>query len=99
MAERMIRTETRKRGFFGHVFKWLFILFNIGMAWAFIEGMSGAGEVYNTAGSEAGRAGAAVGTALGATMLIVIWAGGALVLGLFVLFTRGKKVIVEERAG
>ncbi len=98
MVERVIRTETRKRGFFGHVFKWIFILFNVLMAWAFIQGMTGAGDVYNTAGSDAGRAGAAIGTALGVTMIFATWAAGAVILGLFVLFTRGKRIIVEEHS-
>lgn len=95
---RVIRTETRKRGFMGQVFKWLFIAFNLLMAWAFFDGMSGASQTYQTAGSEAGRAGAAIGTAIGASMVMVLWAGGAVILGLFVMFTRGKKVIVEERS-
>jgi hypothetical protein len=58
--------------------------------------MSGATQSYQTAGSEAGRAGAAIGTALGASIIVVLWACGALILGLFVMFTRGKMVIVEE---
>lgn len=96
---RTIRTETRKRGFMGHVFKWLFIGFNLFMAWAFFEGVSDASHSIETADSEAGRAGATVGTVLGATMIMIFWAGGTLILGLFVLLTRGRKIIVEERAG
>ncbi|ANW00928.1 hypothetical protein LMTR13_12860 [Bradyrhizobium icense] len=49
-----------------------------------------------TTGSEAGRAGAAIGTTLGTGFIISIWTCGSIVLGLFVLFTRGRKVIVEE---
>ncbi|MGL4241334.1 MAG: hypothetical protein ACRCTI_09515, partial [Beijerinckiaceae bacterium] len=38
-------------------------------------------------GSQAQRTGAAIGTAMGTSMLFTIWGAGALVLGLFVLFT------------
>lgn len=59
--------------------------------------VSGASQTNQTSGSEAGRAGAATGTAIGVSMIMVLWAGVALILGLFTVFTCGKKVIVEKR--
>lgn len=40
--------------------------------------------------SEAAKAGATIGTGLGAMMLIFVWAAGSFILGLFTLFTRPK---------
>ena len=93
---RIIRTEKRKRGFFGWIFLILFLLFNGLMVvwlfsyWSTVLPMS-------TTGSQAGRAGAAIGTTLGTGFIISIWTCGSIVLGLFVLFTRGRKVIVEAQ--
>ncbi len=33
---------------------------------------------------------------MGTGLILSLWTCGSLVLGLFVLFTRGRKVIVEE---
>jgi hypothetical protein len=83
-------------GFFGWIFLILFLLFNGLMVvwlfsyWSTVLPMS-------TTGSQAGRAGAAIGTTLGTGFIISIWTCGSIVLGLFVLFTRGRKVIVEEQ--
>lgn len=78
------------RGFFGKIFKWTFILFNIVMvAWLFSYwGL--AGEHIDQAGSSAGQAGAAIGATIGTGLLFGIWAFGDIILGLFVLFTRPK---------
>lgn len=79
-----------KRGIFGKIVKLFFVLFNILMLVWLIAGMNAASEVVTTAASEAERAGAAVGTGLGAIMIIGIWVAGDIILGLFVLFTRPK---------
>ncbi|WP_418219794.1 hypothetical protein [Bradyrhizobium icense] len=92
---RIIRTEKRKRGFFGWLFLILFLLFN-GLMVAWLFSYWSAVLPMATTGSEAGRAGAAIGTTLGTGFIISIWTCGSIVLGLFVLFTRGRKVIVEE---
>ena len=49
------------------------------------------GAMMDGAGSEAGRAGAASGGALGTGMIVTTWALGDVILGLFVLFTRPKE--------
>lgn len=92
----IVRTETRKRGFFGHLFKWLFVIFNILMLIWFVGGMIGAGQVVVDASSEAEKAGATIGTVLGAGFILFVWLVGAVVLGLFAMLTRGKRTIVEE---
>jgi hypothetical protein len=56
-----------------------------------IFGIGGAAESIETAGSEAEQAGAAIGTGLGAMMIIFIWVAGDVVLGLMTLLTRAKK--------
>ena len=92
---RIIRTEKRKRGFFGWLFLILFLLFN-GLMVVWLFSYWSAVLPTATTGSEAGRVGAAIGTTLGTGFIISIWTCGSIVLGLFVLFTRGRKVIVEE---
>jgi len=78
-----------KRGIFGKIIKWSFILFNILMLIWIIGGVGSATDGMD-AMSGAEQAGAAIGTGLGAMMLIGIWIAGDIILGLFVLFTRPK---------
>lgn len=94
----IVRTETRKRGVFGMVMWWLFLAYNGLMGVAFFAGMKGAGDFTQHSADPAAKAGAAIGTALGAGMILSIWLIGALILGLIVALTRGKKVIVERTA-
>jgi hypothetical protein len=91
------RIERRKRGIIGWIFLLLFWGFNALMAFSFVAGLSGTAESYATMGTEAERAGHAIGTMIGGGMILGIWAMGALILGLFVFLTRGDKVIVETR--
>ncbi len=90
-----IRVERRQRGVFGWVFLILFWVFNAFMAWGLFEGLANTSEVAATATTEAQKAGAAIGTALGVSMVLGIWMAGAAILGLLVLMTRGRKVITE----
>ncbi|WP_296747310.1 hypothetical protein [Mesorhizobium sp.] len=93
----VVQREIRKRGFFGHVFKWLFIIFNILMLlwlvgyWSQISGMIGHG-------SDAEKAGGAIGAAIGTSMLLFFWVAGDIILGLFTLLTRGKRILITEDA-
>jgi hypothetical protein len=96
---RIVRTETRRRGFMGHVVKWIFILFNVLMAVWLVAGMAGVGEVADRAANDAERAGAAVGGAIGLGVLLFIWAAGSFILGLLTVLSRGRKTIIEERVG
>ncbi|MDT8426085.1 MAG: zinc ribbon domain-containing protein [Methyloprofundus sp.] len=84
-----VQLRKPKRGFFGKLLKWSFIGFNILMLVWFIGGMGTATDsMKGMSGAE--QAGAAIGTGLGAAMILSIWGFGDLVLGLFVLFTRPK---------
>lgn len=78
-----------KRGIFGKIIKWSFILFNFIMLWWLIGGV-GANIDTMEAMDGATKTGAAIGTGLGAMMIMFIWLVGDIILGLFVLFTRPK---------
>jgi hypothetical protein len=93
---KVVRTEKRVRGPFGQVIKWAFILFNILMLVWMISGMGAVSSVVTGASSEAEKAGAAIGGTIGFSFILFIWCFGDVILGLFVMLTRGKKVITEE---
>ena len=84
-----VQLRKPKRSFFGKIVKWGFILFNILMVVWLVGGMTAATEGMQ-AMSEAEQAGAAIGTGIGAMMILVIWVFGDIILGLFFLFTRPK---------
>ncbi|MBS0057484.1 MULTISPECIES: hypothetical protein [Yersinia] len=79
-----------KRTFFGKVIKWSFILFNLLMIYWLVAGVGSTGEVMQNAGSDAERAGAAIGTGIGMMMIGTIWVIGDIIIGMLVLFTRPK---------
>ncbi len=80
-----------KRGLFGNIFKWGFILFNVLMlVWAASTCMA-VGEVISESESVYEEAGAAIGGGIGAILIGFIWVIGDIILGLFVLFTRPSK--------
>lgn len=85
-----VQLRKPKRGIMGKIFKYGFIVFNIIMAlWLF--GAVGAASEGMEGMSEAERAGATIGTGLGAAVLVGMWVFGDIILGLFVLFTRPKE--------
>ena len=94
---KIIRKETRQRGFFGWAFLLLFVGFNIFMAYTMFAGLAAIGG--RTPVTEAEKAGHVIGTVIGTSMILFLWACGAIVTGLLALLTRGKKVIVEETPG
>lgn len=89
------RIEKRQRGFFGWLFLLLFWGFNLLMAFAFFSGISASGAERAQQVTSLERDMHAVGTFIGAGMLLTFWAIGAALLGLFVLLTRGAKVVIE----
>ncbi len=93
---RIVRRERRKRGFFGFVFKWAFVLFNVFMAFWLISYWTAIAPNIGNATTEAYRAGATVGTAIGTGATMFFWVTGAVILGLFALLTRGKVTIIDE---
>lgn len=78
------------RGFFGKIFKWGFILFNVLMAVWLFSYWGTVGGMMTESTSDAAQAGAAIGATLGTGMLFVLWALGDIILGALVLFTRPR---------
>jgi hypothetical protein len=95
----IVRTEKYVRGTVGKIVKWLFIGFNVLMLIWVISAVAFTGHAVDTAHNEAEQAGAAVGGTIAIWFQLTIWVFGDIILGLGVLFTRGKKVIVEETTG
>ena len=91
---RIVQREVRKRGFFGWVFFLLFWAFNILMAWWLFTYWSVLNG--NNAFSEAEHAGKVIGGTIGTGFIVFFWVAGAVILGLFALLTRGRKVIITE---
>ena len=79
-----------KRGLFGKLFKWGFILFNIFMVWWLFAGTNAAMTGQDQL-SGAELAGAQIGIGIGMMMILTIWVIGDIILGLLVLFTRPSK--------
>lgn len=84
-----VQLRKPKRGFFGKLVKWSFIVFNILMAIWLVLGV-GSGTEGIESMSEAEKAGTAIGVGLGAAMILSIWVIGDIIIGLFVLLTRPK---------
>lgn len=91
-----VQREVSDRTIFGKIVKWVFIGFNVLMLIWMISAFAAVGDINQNAINDAERAGAAIGTGLGMTFLLFIWGFGDLILGLFVLFTRRKKLITVE---
>ena len=85
-----VQLRKAKRGFFGKLFKWSFILFNILMLVWLVSYWGAIGEMTNTVSSDAEKAGAAIGGTIGTGMLFGLWVFGDIILGLFVMFTCPK---------
>lgn len=93
---KVVRTEIRQRGLIGKIFKWSFIGFNLLMALVMVRSCSSAGEMVSSAHSDAEQAGTAIGATVAGGMILTLWVAGVIILGAMTMFTRGKKVIVEE---
>jgi hypothetical protein len=98
----VVRKEVSDRTVMGKVFEYLFIAFNVLMLFLFLKGCAVSSEGISNASMEseyrdAAMAGAAIGAGLAMGTLLFLWLVGDVILGLFVLFTRRKKIIeVEE---
>ncbi|MGD9662257.1 MAG: hypothetical protein AB7U63_13380 [Porticoccaceae bacterium] len=90
-----VQKEVSDRSAFGKVMKWLFIGFNVLMLIWMFSAMSAIGSIDAPANS-AEQAGQAIGAGLGFTFLLFIWGLGDIILGMFELFTRRKKLITVE---
>lgn len=83
------RIRKPKRGFFGTIFKWLFIAFNLLMIFWLISYFSSIGDMAK-GGSDAEQVGTAIGATIGTGFLASIWVVGDIILGMLVLFTRAR---------
>lgn len=79
-----------KRGFFGILAKWAFILWNILMIAWLVSYFGGLGDLMNR-GNEYERAGAAIGATIGTGFVMTVWMVGAVITGLFALLTRPSR--------
>lgn len=78
-----------KRSLFGRLVSWVFWGFNAFMAlWLYMGFQDSAKDVDMMSSAE--RTGAAIGTGIGAALVLSIWVAGAVILGLFMLFTRPR---------
>lgn len=80
-----------RRSFLGKIIKYSFIGFNILMLVWLIGGVGAGAETVDAATNDIEQAGAAIGTGLGAMMIIGIWLAGDVILGLLTLLTRPKR--------
>lgn len=80
-----------RRGFFGSLFKGLFIVFNGAMVIWLVGYMISIGELLDSTTSDAEQAGAAVGGTLGVGLLVLFWALGSVILGLLTIITRPSR--------
>lgn len=92
----IVRIEQRKRGVFGTIVWWLFLAFNALMALWMYFAITSVAEVASQTQDAAQQAGAAIGGTIASGMILSIWLLGALILGLIVALSRGKKVTIEK---
>ncbi len=79
------------RGLLGWIAKWLFILFNLLMFAWLISYFVTIGDLMSDTRDEFEQAGAAIGATMGTGLILMIWALGAVILGLATLLTRPRK--------
>ena len=80
-----------KRGFFGFVFKWMLILFNLLMIAWIVSYFGQLGELMGSASDEFEQAGSAIGGTIGTGFLMLVWMIGNIILGIPTLLTRPNK--------
>ena len=94
MIERYV--ERRRRGVLGFFFLCLFWTFNFLMAvWAFSV-WSLPSEGYHGLQSRADQHGAAPGGIIDTGVILIDWACGTVILGLFAMMTRGRREMIRH---
>jgi hypothetical protein len=91
-----VSTEKRKRGFFGWIFAGIFWVWQIIMIVWLVSAINMTSNHLVNAGSEAARAGTAVGGAISVYLILSFWALGSVIFGLLMFATRGKKVTITR---
>lgn len=91
----IIRTERRRRGFFGWIFLLLFVAFNLFMLmWLALY----LNVIYRVSAGDdlASHPGLVLGGSIGTGVILFVWTCGAIILGLLTLLSRGRKVVIEK---
>jgi hypothetical protein len=91
-----VSIDKRKRGVFGWLFAGLFWLWQIMMVAWFASAINLTNNHFQQAVSEAAKARTAIGGTIAAYMILSVWAGGSVILGLLMFATRGKKVTITR---
>ena len=81
-----------KLGIFGWMSRGLLLVWQVAMIGWFVNFSSKVAPMVEAGG--ASGAGAAIGGGIGVTLILIVWAGGTVVLGIFALLTRRTKAIV-----
>jgi len=87
----LVQLEIRKLGFFGVVFRIVFYVFNVIMLVVLISVFRSMPDTGPQTSAE--QVGTAIGMGIGTGLYLIVWAAGAVILGLPVLMTRGQKML------
>lgn len=91
-----ITTEKRTRGFVGWIVVIVFWAFQLLMGSWLVEALSLTAQQFTKATNSYEQAGATIGTGIGVMFILIIWVLGSLILGMMLLFTRGRKVLITR---
>jgi hypothetical protein len=95
----VVQSHVRKRGFFGKIFKFLFIAFNALMLIWVVSYWVTLGGMFQTAATDATKTGMEIGAAIGTGALLFLWVAGAIILGLITMLSRGSTVVITNPKG
>ena len=93
-----ISETKRKRGFFGHIFRILFFLWNAAMLAWFISYLGFFGTSLSEKDEAAAQVGTVIGGFIGTGLLLMVWTVGAFVTGMLMLATRGRLITTTRPA-
>ncbi len=85
-----------KLGFFGWVWRILLMIWQVAMIAWFFSYTAAVAPMVNEGG--AAGTGAAIGAGISWMIILIVWAAGTVILGLFVLLTRRTRAIVPVPA-
>lgn len=90
-----VQREVRKRGLFGKLMLILFWIWQVLMVIWLVSAIAGMGAVEQPT-TEAGQAGAAIGSVIGLGIIFSFWGFGTLIFGALALMTRGARLLITE---
>ena len=95
----IIRREVRRRGIIGWICVGLFLAFNALMLFVLLRYLFGAVPRVEAMRDGPGSDGAKAAVVTITLVTLGVWGFGDLVLGMFVLMTRGRVTVVEQHHG